>query len=256
MHANTMPCADPTIYKVIKREMDSTMGIVSQVIVAGKASGLGRSGEQTSHSNMLQYVANVGLKVNHKLGGANMRIRSLGDSVEQAPPIWSSKPTMLIGMDVSHPQSFDTSEPSIVGIVASMDKCAPSFCCLPPYVLRAVHIQQLVAAPRVILIPVASAVVFTREGDSEERVYRNLAQYACRIKRTGHRKEIVDDIHEDIKSLLQLFKQRNGVKPESIVVYRDGVSQGEFKEVCFPCCHPCRHGCTPPPAPACPLRAQ
>jgi eukaryotic translation initiation factor 2C len=100
------------------------MGIVSQVIVASKASGLGRQGEQTSQSNMLQYVANVGLKVNHKLGGANMRIRSLGDSVEQAPPIWSSKPTMLIGMDVSHPQSFDASEPSIVGIVASMDKCA------------------------------------------------------------------------------------------------------------------------------------
>jgi hypothetical protein len=41
----------------------------------------------------------------------------------------------------------------------------------------------------------------------------------------------VDDIHTDIKALLLLFKQRNGVKPESIVVYRDGVSQGEFKEV-------------------------
>jgi hypothetical protein len=60
---------------------------------------------------------------------------------------------------------------------------------------------------------------------------RSLAQYACRIKRTGHRKEIVDDIDQDIKALLQLFKQRNGVKPESIVVYRDGVSQGEFREV-------------------------
>jgi Piwi domain len=63
-------------------------------------------------------------------------------------------------------------------------------------------------------------------------VCRGLSQYACRIKRTGHRKEIVEDIDQDIKSLLQLYKQRNGVKPESIVVYRDGVSQGEFKEVC------------------------
>lgn len=67
-------------------------------------------------------------------------------------------------------------------------------------------------------------------------VCRNLAQYACRIKRTGHRKEIVEDIQDDIKALLLLFMQRNGVKPESIVVYRDGVSQGEFHEVCAP--HP------------------
>ena len=66
---------------------------------------------------------------------AHVQIRSLGaDSMaNDAPPIWSSKPTMLIGIDVSHPQSFDKSEPSIVGIVASMDKsfaqCAahPSF---------------------------------------------------------------------------------------------------------------------------------
>ena len=55
---------------------------------------------------------------------AHVQIRSLGaDSMaNDAPPIWSSKPTMLIGIDVSHPQSFDKSEPSIVGIVASMDK--------------------------------------------------------------------------------------------------------------------------------------
>ena len=121
--------ADPTIYKVIKREMDSAKGVISQVIVAGKASGLGRAGEQTPHNSQLQYVANVGLKVNHKLGGANMRIRGLGDSVQAAPPIWSTKPTMLLGIDVSHPQSFDSSEPSIAGIVASMDKYAPRRVC-------------------------------------------------------------------------------------------------------------------------------
>ena len=38
--------------------------------------------------------------------------------------MWSSQPTMLIGIDVSHPQSSDASEPSIVGIVASLDKYA------------------------------------------------------------------------------------------------------------------------------------
>ena len=52
-----------------------------------------------------------------------MRIRGLGDT-QKAPPMWSSKPTMLLGIDVSHPQSMDASEPSLVGIVASLDTCA------------------------------------------------------------------------------------------------------------------------------------
>jgi len=60
---------------------------------------------------------------------------------------------------------------------------------------------------------------------------RSLAQYACRIKCIGYREEIVAGMQEDIMELLRLFRERNGVKPESIVVYRDGISQGEFKEV-------------------------
>jgi hypothetical protein len=122
-------CADPTTYKVVKRELDSQRGLVSQVIVASKASGLGPQafgggrGPGTSPTSQLQYVANVGLKVNHKLGGKNMQIRSLGADAmaEKAPPMWSTKPTMLIGIDVSHPLSADPIEPSIVGLVASMD---------------------------------------------------------------------------------------------------------------------------------------
>lgn len=54
---------DPTLYKVIKREMDSNQGIISQVLVAGKASGLGRAGVNTSPNAIQQYATNVGLKV-------------------------------------------------------------------------------------------------------------------------------------------------------------------------------------------------
>lgn len=62
---------------------------------------------------------------------------------------------------------------------------------------------------------------------------RAFAQYACRIKRNKYREEIVQDMTDDIMALLKLFRVRNeGVKPESIVVYRDGVSHGEFKKVC------------------------
>lgn len=111
--------------------MDSMYGVVSQCIVASKASGLGRMGDATSERNILQYQANVGLKVNHKLGGRNMKIKGLGlmaamnpQGQPVAPPIWNNRPTMLIGIDVAHPQSFDKRDPSIAGIVASMDSCA------------------------------------------------------------------------------------------------------------------------------------
>jgi hypothetical protein len=60
--------ADPILYKVIKREMDSQRGVVSQVIIAGKASGLGRQGENTSPNALNQYTVNVGLKVRPPLG--------------------------------------------------------------------------------------------------------------------------------------------------------------------------------------------
>jgi thermostable 8-oxoguanine DNA glycosylase len=62
--------------------------------------------------------------------------------------------------------------------------------------------------------------------------YRAFAQYACRIKGVGHQQEVVHDMKEDIMALLKEFRLRNdGVKPEAIVVYRDGVSHGEFKNV-------------------------
>jgi hypothetical protein len=65
-----------------------------------------------------------------------LQIRSLGADamIEKGPPMWSSRPTMLVGIDVSHPQSFDTSEPSIVGIVASMDKSFAQ--CAAPHLLH------------------------------------------------------------------------------------------------------------------------
>jgi eukaryotic translation initiation factor 2C len=119
-------CADVQLYKLIKREMDCNRGILSQVMIMGKASGLGPQGSNIPVNRLQQYVLNVALKVNHKLGGQNLRIQGFGESPDPAPPIWNCKPTMLIGMDVSHPQSFDTNEPSIFGLVASMDRWALS----------------------------------------------------------------------------------------------------------------------------------
>lgn len=68
----------------------------------------------------------------------------------------------------------------------------------------------------------------------EQGLCRSFGQYACRILQTGHRKEVVEDMTATIKELLQLFERRNKVKPEAIIVYRDGVSMGEFTSVRCP----------------------
>jgi hypothetical protein len=61
---------------------------------------------------------------------------------------------------------------------------------------------------------------------------RVACRYASRIKLIEHRKEVVDGMTSEMIELFKLFREKNqGVKPESIVVYRDGVSHGEFKEV-------------------------
>ncbi|KAH9017046.1 Piwi-domain-containing protein [Lactarius hengduanensis] len=63
-----------------------------------------------------QYLANVALKLNTKLGGIN---HLLG---QEAMSWLREKPTMLVGIDVTHPSPKSASgTPSIVGVVASID---------------------------------------------------------------------------------------------------------------------------------------
>ena len=64
-----------------------------------------------------QYFANVSLKVNMKLGGVN-------HVLDQAASRWLlEKPTMLVGMDVTHPGPGSLrGTPSIAAVVASTDK--------------------------------------------------------------------------------------------------------------------------------------
>lgn len=64
----------------------------------------------------VQYWANVGLKINPKMGGANQTLRTsnLG--------FFANGKTMLVGLAVTHPSSGSIrSAPSVVGIVASVD---------------------------------------------------------------------------------------------------------------------------------------
>ncbi|KAE8717350.1 Protein argonaute 1C [Hibiscus syriacus] len=65
-----------------------------------------------------QYLANVALKINVKVGGRNT---VLVDAISRRIPLVSDRPTIIFGADVTHPHPGEDSSPSIAAVVASQD---------------------------------------------------------------------------------------------------------------------------------------
>ena len=99
---------DDFIYPGIKRLCAVKFGIRSQCLLLEKALNEGKQD---------QYLSNVALKVNTKLGGVNHKLA--GDALG-----WlTQEPTILVGIDVTHPgPSSVPGTPSIAGVVASVDR--------------------------------------------------------------------------------------------------------------------------------------
>ena len=98
---------DETLYAAVKRLCAVNFGVHSQCLWLEKA---------LNEKKQEQYLGDVALKLNTKLGGIN---HLLG----QESTSWlRKKSTMLVGIDVTHPtlKSFKGT-PSIVGVVASVD---------------------------------------------------------------------------------------------------------------------------------------
>ena len=100
LHANSSE-----VYNCVKETCDMRLGVRNICVVAEKLRGAND-----------QYFANVGLKFNLKLGGANQSLRptDLG--------IISEGKTMVVGVDVTHPSPGSSSNaPSVAGMVGSID---------------------------------------------------------------------------------------------------------------------------------------
>lgn len=99
-----LPNTGVQLYAEIKRVSDTVIGIPTQCV-------------QVKHTRQAkkQYCANVCLKMNVKLGGANSFINP------KEIPFLSEKPTMIMGADVTHPPPGDNFRPSIASVVGSMD---------------------------------------------------------------------------------------------------------------------------------------
>ncbi|XP_031490005.1 protein argonaute 4-like isoform X2 [Nymphaea colorata] len=167
------------VYGPWKKKTLSDLGIVTQCIAP-------------SHKiNDQQYLTNVLLKINSKLGGINSLL-----SFEKTPsiPIISTSPTIILGLDVSHGSPGHSDMPSIAAVVSSREW---------PLISRyraAVRTQS----PKVEMID----SLFKPSVHEDKKTDLGI-----------------------INELLIDFYQSCGRKPEKIIIFRDGVSESQFNQV-------------------------
>ncbi|EJD00490.1 Piwi-domain-containing protein [Fomitiporia mediterranea MF3/22] len=159
-----MSSKDPVIYPGIKKLCDMKLGIATVCMIMEKVRGKSD-----------QYLSNIALKINTKLGGLNHQLHS--DSLG-----WL-KNTMLVGMDVTHPTAVGCVKgtPSIAAVVASCDS--------------------------------------------------DFMHYPASLRLQGHRVEMISKVKDMVIERLEEYHKRMNAYPERVVVFRDGVSEGQFNLV-------------------------
>lgn len=165
---------DSQIYRTIKRVCDLNCGVVSQCVVSKKIQ-MQRGGK------LDQYLSNLTLKINAKLGGLNAKVAPYNE--RRAPnPSFLNKPHIVLGADVTHPGP-GSGNASVAAVVGSRDKYGVQYT------------GSLRKQP-------ARQEMITDMGDMFLEVYRRWYDY---------------------------FNRR--VHAQSIIMFRDGVSEGQYKQV-------------------------
>ncbi|KAK9051180.1 hypothetical protein SSX86_027806 [Deinandra increscens subsp. villosa] len=152
-------------YKYLKYVSETEIGVMTQCCLS-----------QNACKANDQFLANVGMKINAKLGGSNMEL------VERFPLFSKEDHFMFIGADVNHPAASNTLAPSVAAVVGSVNWPAAN-------------------------------------------------RYAARVSPQTHRKEEIVNFGSLCLELINSYAKVNGVKPNKIVVFRDGVSDDQFEMV-------------------------
>ncbi|KAL2649280.1 hypothetical protein R1flu_017408 [Riccia fluitans] len=176
-----LPDNNGALYGDLKRICETELGVVSQCCL-------------TKHvwKGSKQYLANVALKINVKVGGRNT---VLVDALTRRIPLVSDVPTIIFGADVTHPHPGEDTSPSIAAVVASQDW--PEVTKYAGLVCAQAHRQELI-----------------------QDLYKSWVDPQRGPMSGGM-----------IKELLVSFRRATGKKPLRIIFYRDGVSEGQFYQV-------------------------
>ncbi|KAI3450653.1 hypothetical protein Pfo_007318 [Paulownia fortunei] len=168
-------------YGIIKRVCETELGIVSQCCQPKQALKYNK-----------QYMENVALKINVKVGGRNTVLEL---ALHRKMPFLSDRPTIVFGADVTHPQPGEDSSPSIAAVVASMDW--PEVTKYRGLVSAQAHREEMIQD------------LYNMNQDPKRGI-----------------------IHGGmIRELLIAFYKSTRQKPHRIIFYRDGVSEGQFNQV-------------------------
>ncbi|KAJ4787293.1 Argonaute family protein [Rhynchospora pubera] len=166
------------IYGPWKRKCLADFGIVTQCLAPSKVND--------------QYLTNLLLKINAKLGGMNSLLQ-----VEDVPsiPLISRVPTIILGMDVSHGSPGQADRPSIAAVVSSRQW---------PLISKyraSVHAQSA----KLEMIDSLFKPKVTADGPVDEGIIKEL--------------------------LVDFYSSSGKRKPDHVIIFRDGVSESQFSQV-------------------------
>ncbi|KAL5649749.1 hypothetical protein ACJX0J_040558, partial [Zea mays] len=177
-----LPDNNGSLYGDVKRICETNLGLVSQCCLT----------KHVFKVNKQQYLANVALKINVKVGGRNT---VLVDALARRIPLVSDIATIIFSADVTHPHPGEDSSPSIAAVVASQDW--PEVTKYAGLVIAQAHRQELI-------------------------------QDLFKVWQDPKRGTFSGGM---IRELLISFWRATGQKPKRIIFYRDGVSEGQFYQV-------------------------
>ncbi|KAI0487857.1 hypothetical protein KFK09_027680 [Dendrobium nobile] len=176
-----LPDSNGSLYGDLKRICEADFGLISQCCLTKHVFKINK-----------QYLANVSLKINVKMGRRNT---VLLDAISWRIPLVCDKPTIIFGADVTHPETREYSSPSIAAVCASQDW--PEVTKYAGLVCAQAHRQELI-----------------------QDLYK-----------TWHDPQRGTLTGGMIRELLISFRKATGQKPMRIIFYRDGVSEGQFYQV-------------------------
>ncbi|KAF6173400.1 hypothetical protein GIB67_027095 [Kingdonia uniflora] len=176
-----LPDNNGSLYGDLKRICETDLDLISQCCLTKHVFKISK-----------QYLANVALKINVKMGGRNT---VLLDAISCRIPLVSDIPTIIFGADVTHPENGEDSSPSIAAVVASQDW--PEVTKYAGLVCAQAHRQELI-----------------------QDLYKTWHDPVRGTVSGGM-----------IRDLMVSFRKATGQKPLRIIFYRDGVSEGQFYQV-------------------------